>query len=60
MLDEGPPVQAEGPQAELSELPVPGPMQVPEPLQVPEPMQVQALKLQELQSAFRSAFRRAC
>ena len=25
-----------------------------------EPMQMQALKLQELQSAFRSAFRRAC
>ena len=43
---------AEGPQAELSELPVP--------VQEPEPLQVPALKLQELQPAFRSAFRRAC
>ena len=57
---EEPPVLAEGPQAELAELPVPLQEPVPEPLPLQEPLQVPALKLQELQSAFRSAFRRAC
>ena len=60
VLAEGPQVLAEGPQAELSELPVPLQEPVPEALQVQEPLPVPALKLQELQSAFRSAFRRAC